>query len=101
MKELAGALLVSWCAFGWAQSAEELLAAGKNPDNVTNFGMIPPSPRLLARRTSTTYFSDTTSVMAQKIIDSTPITSACPIPAPCSPATLSLKAYNGLVPISP
>jgi alcohol dehydrogenase (cytochrome c) len=39
MKELAGALLVSWCAFGWAQSAEELLAAGKNPDNVTNFGM--------------------------------------------------------------
>src|SRR6478736_2850110 len=39
MKTLAGALLVSWCAFGWAQTAEELLAAGKNPDNVTNFGM--------------------------------------------------------------
>ena len=39
MKKLAGALLVSWCAFGWAQTAEELLAAGKNPENVTNFGM--------------------------------------------------------------
>src|SRR5262249_4853918 len=39
MKKLAAALLLSWCALGWSQTAEELLAAGKNTDNVTNFGM--------------------------------------------------------------
>jgi alcohol dehydrogenase (cytochrome c) len=39
MTKIATALLCLWCALGWAQTAEELLAAGKNPDNVTNFGM--------------------------------------------------------------
>jgi alcohol dehydrogenase (cytochrome c) len=39
MIRIATALLCLWCASGWAQTAEELLAAGKNTDNVTNFGM--------------------------------------------------------------
>ena len=38
MKKILATLLCVWSAFGWAQTAEEL-AAGKNPDNVTNFGM--------------------------------------------------------------
>ena len=32
--------------------------------------MMPPSPRLSARRISITYFSDTTIISAQKIADS-------------------------------
>src|ERR1041384_6594770 len=39
MKKTFAMLLCVWSTLGWAQSAEELLAAGKNPDNVTNFGM--------------------------------------------------------------
>ena len=39
MKKIFATLLCVWSAFGWAQTAEELLAAGKNPENVTNFGM--------------------------------------------------------------
>jgi alcohol dehydrogenase (cytochrome c) len=39
MKKLLAAVLCSWCAFGWAQTAEELLTDGKNPENVTTFGM--------------------------------------------------------------
>jgi hypothetical protein len=38
--------------------------------------MIPPSPSLSARRMNDTYFTDTTSVSDQKIIDTTPYTSA-------------------------
>jgi alcohol dehydrogenase (cytochrome c) len=39
MKKTFAALLCLWSAFGWAQTAEELLANGKSSDNVTNFGM--------------------------------------------------------------
>ena len=39
MKKMLAGLLYSWCAFGWAQTAEELLADGKNTENVTTFGM--------------------------------------------------------------
>jgi len=39
MKKLLAALLCSWWGFGFAQSADELLASGKNTDNVINFGM--------------------------------------------------------------
>ena len=38
--------------------------------------MIPPSPSLSARRMNDTYLTDTTSVIDQKIIDTTPYTSA-------------------------
>ena len=62
---------------------------------------MPPSPSLLARSTIITYLIETTSVMAQKIIDSTPRTLAWLTPAPPSPPMLSLNAYNGLVPMSP
>ena len=34
--------------------------------------MMPPSPRLSARMTSVTYFSDTTIISAQKIADRPP-----------------------------
>ncbi len=62
---------------------------------------MPPSPWLLARSTISTYFTDTTSVIAQKIIDRTPNTAVGVVPAPCSPARLSFSAYSGLVPMSP
>src|SRR5260221_13657037 len=39
MKTILATLLCSCCALGFAQTAEELLASGKNTDNVTNFGM--------------------------------------------------------------
>ncbi|HTF13858.1 MAG TPA: hypothetical protein VK643_04260, partial [Burkholderiales bacterium] len=39
MKKILAALLCSWCAFVWAQTAEELLNDGKNTENVTTFGM--------------------------------------------------------------
>src|SRR5712671_146164 len=39
MKKIFAALLCSWCALAGAQTAEELLADGKNPENVTTFGM--------------------------------------------------------------
>ncbi len=38
--------------------------------------MIPPSPSLSARRMNDTYFTDTTTVIDQKISDTTPYTSA-------------------------
>ena len=38
--------------------------------------MTPPSPSLSARRTNEMYFTDTTMVIAQKISDATPYTSA-------------------------
>lgn len=47
-----------------------------------------------------TYFSDTISVIVQNIIDSTASTLASVSGKPCS-ANASLKAYSGLVPISP
>ena len=39
MKAILTLLLCSWCASGWAQTAEELLNAGKNTDNVPTLGM--------------------------------------------------------------
>jgi len=39
MKKTFAALLCLWSTLGWAQTAEELLADGKNPENVTTFGM--------------------------------------------------------------
>ena len=62
---------------------------------------MPPSPLLFARSTTMTYLTETTSVTAQKIIDSTPSTASGPAPVACAPAMLSLKAYSGLVPMSP
>ncbi|HTE14575.1 MAG TPA: PQQ-binding-like beta-propeller repeat protein, partial [Burkholderiales bacterium] len=38
-KILAAAMLSCVCATAWAQSAQELISNGKNPDNVLNFGM--------------------------------------------------------------
>src|SRR5688572_27036531 len=39
MKTSLAALLCSWCALAFAQNAEELIADGKNTENVTTFGM--------------------------------------------------------------
>jgi hypothetical protein len=36
--------------------------------------MIPPSPRLSARRISTTYLRVTTTIKAQKMVDTAPMT---------------------------
>jgi hypothetical protein len=60
----------------------------------------PPSPLLSARRISSTYFSETMTVSVQKISDSTPSTLSRE--ASTWPAwKISLKAYSGLVPMSP
>lgn len=39
MKRIVAALLCTWCAFGYAQTAEDLLNTGGNTENVTTFGM--------------------------------------------------------------
>jgi alcohol dehydrogenase (cytochrome c) len=39
MKKLLALMLVSWCGAASAQTAQELIDNGKNPENVTTFGM--------------------------------------------------------------
>ena len=39
MKKILAVLLCSWCGLASAQTAEELLNDGKNPENITTFGM--------------------------------------------------------------
>ena len=60
----------------------------------------PPSPLLSARRMSSTYFSETTTVSVQNISDSTPWMFSALI-GTWPWANTSLKAYSGLVPMSP
>ncbi len=49
---------------------------------------IPPSPSLSARKTNTTYLSDTISISAQNVSETTPNTSA----AVGSPCPVALRA---------
>jgi hypothetical protein len=51
------------CSFGLSRTACEASAS---------IAISPPSPLLSARRISTTYFSETTTVSVQNISDSTP-----------------------------
>jgi alcohol dehydrogenase (cytochrome c) len=39
MKKILAALLCSWCSCALAQTTQELIDNGKNPENVTTFGM--------------------------------------------------------------
>src|SRR6476646_3884299 len=39
MKRILAALLCSWCSCALAQTTQELIDSGKNPENVTTFGM--------------------------------------------------------------
>ena len=39
MKKILLILLCAWCGLGWAQTAQDLLNDGKNPENVTTLGM--------------------------------------------------------------
>ncbi len=61
----------------------------------------PPSPLLSARITNSTYFSETTMVIAQNSIEIIPSTAAGVNGMPCSALKHSFNAYSGLVPISP
>src|SRR4051812_6200554 len=63
--------------------------------------MMPPSPRLSARMISTTYFSDTTTISAQKIVDRPPRMLSVVSAMPWSGENVSFTAYSGLVPMSP
>ena len=63
--------------------------------------MVPPSPRLSARITSTTYLSDTTITSDQKMVDSPPKMLAWVSGMPCAGEKVSFTAYSGLVPMSP
>jgi hypothetical protein len=63
--------------------------------------MVPPSPRLSARITSTTYLSDTTTTSAQKMVDRPPSTALSVNGMPRAGWKVSLTAYSGLVPMSP
>jgi len=63
--------------------------------------IVPPSPRLSARITSTTYLSETTTISTQKIADSPPSTLSTLSGMPCPGAKVSFTAYSGLVPMSP
>ena len=62
---------------------------------------MPPSPRLSARSTNAMYFTDTMSISAQKISESTPRTFSCDASTPVGPRKQLRKAYSGLVPMSP
>jgi hypothetical protein len=63
--------------------------------------MVPPSPRLSARITSTTYLSDTTMTSDQKMVDRPPKMLVGVSGMPCAGEKVSFTAYNGLVPMSP
>ena len=63
--------------------------------------MVPPSPRLSARMTSTTYLSETTIISTQRIADSPPSTLSTLSGMPWPGAKVSFTAYSGLVPMSP
>jgi hypothetical protein len=63
--------------------------------------MIPPSPRLLARISSVTYFSDTTIISVQKIAETPPSIVLRRQAIPYCGLKVSLTAYSGLVPMSP
>ena len=64
--------------------------------------MTPPSPSLSARRTNTTYLTDTISVIDQKTSEITPYTSPrVGRTAPLSMENTVCSAYSGLVPMSP
>ena len=62
---------------------------------------MPPSPRLSARITSDTYLMVTISTSDQKISDKMPNRSPSRMWAAPKCSMLALKAYSGLVPISP
>ena len=62
---------------------------------------MPPSPRLLARRISVTYLSETTIISVQKIVDTPPSTFAAVSGIPWAGLNVSFAAYSGLVPMSP
>ena len=62
---------------------------------------MPPSPRLSKRSTMVRYFSETMRVMAQNVIDSTARMLSSVSGSACAPEKASLKAYSGLVPMSP
>ena len=63
--------------------------------------MMPPSPRLSARRISSTYFSVTTIISAQKIVDAAPSRLAWVSgTSPAGPKMVDI-VYSGLVPMSP
>jgi hypothetical protein len=62
----------------------------------------PPSPRLSARSTSSTYFSVTTSIRAQKMADTAPTRlEAFKRHAGGGREDLTSSVYSGLVPMSP
>src|SRR5712664_2895528 len=75
-------------------------ASAVRSDNAIN-ASTPPSPLLSARITNSTYFSDTTMVMAQNSIEIMPYTAFDEKGIPCSGLKHSFNAYNGLVPMSP
>ena len=62
---------------------------------------MPPSPRLSARMTRSTYFTVTIRINDQKISDRMPMISVSVIGKPWKSCRLVLNAYSGLVPISP
>ncbi len=62
---------------------------------------MPPSPRLSARISTVTYLNETTKLRDQTISESTPRTLSMVGARPCLGAKHSLKAYSGLVPMSP
>jgi hypothetical protein len=54
--------------------------------------MMPPSPRLSARSTRTTYFSETTIISAQKIAEAPPRMFCTVSGMPCAGLKVSLTA---------
>jgi len=74
---------------------------GKADKAIASSAMMPPSPRLSARSIRITYFSVTTTISAQKIVDTVPRTFASLNSTPPCSENTSFTVYSGLVPMSP
>ena len=61
----------------------------------------PPSPRLSARSTKVTYFTEITRINDHRISDSRPRMLISLTAIPCAGLKHSRSAYSGLVPMSP
>ena len=66
-----------------------------------NNAMMPPSPRLSARRIKVMYLTDTTIMSAQKMSEMTPTTLLSLTASPWVGSNTVFMTYSGLVPISP
>ena len=90
----------SHSAISWAARASRRSISTASEASAS-IAIRPPSPLLSARRISTTYFSVTTSIRPQKIVETAPMRCAASNGMPVVGLKISFIVYSGLVPMSP